>query len=392
MKGKALRGFTLVELAIILIILGLVVTIGTGVMIQFIKWNKRKQTQDKLNLTTTILTEKAASNGTLNISDIPEIKDAYLQNVLLVLSNKLTAPYLSSKNATICDLKNTGLSFYDNATGSNLLNVAFVVFSRGDDYSSDTYCNGIKVNHPIICSGNVTTDSTKDLVKVVTLPQLKQSLQCPGIPLKILNQYLPTAIENSYYKASIYASGGIKPYTWSLTGKLPKGLTYSSNNYSLTIRGTPKINSAGSYAIKVCVQDTNTPLPYKYCKIFRLKVTSQTPSPPTPPNTCEHYSIKYTAESQSSHRIYSELLYTSPNDYISLFQSVPLNTYIGDYRPGTLKISFVNENETQTKTVIDDIAQNLDTDRDCTITIHCTVPSNYNGYNLNSINIKCSYK
>lgn len=63
------------------------------------------------------------------------------------------------------------------------------------------------------------------------------------------------------YSASCTASGGIAPYTWSITGTLPDGLTYtpSTDTTTLAISDTPMVS--GSYSYTVQVTDSTPVIP-----------------------------------------------------------------------------------------------------------------------------------
>ncbi|MEK6654256.1 MAG: Ig domain-containing protein, partial [Thermodesulfobacteriota bacterium] len=73
-------------------------------------------------------------------------------------------------------------------------------------------------------------------------------------PVRIGSFFLPEGREDRYYRASLYASGGIRPYTWRLTGNffnnLPWGLSLSSDG---EIYGTPR--NPGNYSFEVEVKD-----------------------------------------------------------------------------------------------------------------------------------------
>ena len=64
---------------------------------------------------------------------------------------------------------------------------------------------------------------------------------------------LPTPVIGQSYSATLSASGGRAPYTFSVTG-LPPGLTFNTN----TISGTP--TGTGSFVIVVNVTDSTTPV------------------------------------------------------------------------------------------------------------------------------------
>jgi len=75
-------------------------------------------------------------------------------------------------------------------------------------------------------------------------------------PLTIITTSLPDATVGEAYSASLQASGGIPPYSWSLpsSGSLPPGLSLSGNG---TISGTP--TQAGSSNITTLATDSSSP-------------------------------------------------------------------------------------------------------------------------------------
>lgn len=71
-------------------------------------------------------------------------------------------------------------------------------------------------------------------------------------PLAITTSQLPTATENSLYNATLSASGGTTPYSWTGSG-LPSWLSLSSSG---KLSGTPPLGSAGGVAFSVTVTDS----------------------------------------------------------------------------------------------------------------------------------------
>lgn len=70
--------------------------------------------------------------------------------------------------------------------------------------------------------------------------------------LKITTSSLASGIEGVLYvPQQITLTGGTSNYTWSYTGTLPSGLTFTSG----VISGVPSANSAGIYSISVTVKD-----------------------------------------------------------------------------------------------------------------------------------------
>jgi hypothetical protein len=69
-------------------------------------------------------------------------------------------------------------------------------------------------------------------------------------PLRINAQLEPAYLEENY-NASFLADGGIRPYKFTLSGKIPKGINYSNGRLS----GTP--TEKGSFEIVATVEDAN---------------------------------------------------------------------------------------------------------------------------------------
>ena len=77
----------------------------------------------------------------------------------------------------------------------------------------------------------------------------------PITPLTVISTSLPGGTVGSPYAATLTASGGTPPYTWSLTGgSLPSNVTLNSGG---TISGTP--NVAGVYSAGFQVKDSASP-------------------------------------------------------------------------------------------------------------------------------------
>src|SRR5207245_337512 len=73
-------------------------------------------------------------------------------------------------------------------------------------------------------------------------------------PLQITSSQLPGGTVSSAYSATLSASGGTSPYSWSVSsGTLPTGLSLSSSG---TLSGTPTV--AGSFPFTMAVKDAAT--------------------------------------------------------------------------------------------------------------------------------------
>ncbi|MDR3741078.1 MAG: putative Ig domain-containing protein [Terracidiphilus sp.] len=73
-------------------------------------------------------------------------------------------------------------------------------------------------------------------------------------PLQISTTALPNPVVNQPYSAYMMATGGINPYTWTVSGTLPKGLTFDPVLGQL--QGTPL--QYGTYPLAFGVKDSTT--------------------------------------------------------------------------------------------------------------------------------------
>jgi Putative Ig domain/IPT/TIG domain len=123
-----------------------------------------------------------------------------------------------------------------------------------------------------VISGTPTSVGTYDFTASVTDTAIPTEGNFPGTPsmtvsralsivvkpapLVITTTSLPGATGGQPYSATLAATGGITPYTWSASsGSLPPGLTL--NPSTGVISGTPDV--AGTYTFTVTVTDAETP-------------------------------------------------------------------------------------------------------------------------------------
>lgn len=82
---------------------------------------------------------------------------------------------------------------------------------------------------------------------------------------------LSAAKRGQKYKAKIFATDGTAPYSWTLTGALPKGLRFLEKPNFALIKGRPKKakRAKGHYSFRVTVQDSGDDTA---SKTYRLRV------------------------------------------------------------------------------------------------------------------------
>jgi large repetitive protein len=108
-----------------------------------------------------------------------------------------------------------------------------------------------------VISGTWQTNGTFNLNVMVSdntgqtaTSQFSVVVNSPAVPLQILTASLPTATVGVVYAATFSANGGTSPYTFTLSGTAPPGLTFLSPS----LIGTP--TTAGQFPVGISVTDS----------------------------------------------------------------------------------------------------------------------------------------
>src|SRR5208337_1521712 len=130
----------------------------------------------------------------------------------------------------------------------------------------------------VTISGTPTTVGTSDFTIQVVDSASNTASQALGIvvskpgPLTIETQSLPPGTVNTPYNASLQATGGIEPYTWTITsGTLPVGLAMNSAGI---ISGTPAASGTSGFTAQVT--DSTTPTPESQTVELSITINPQT--------------------------------------------------------------------------------------------------------------------
>lgn len=135
------KGFTLIELAIIIVILGILIAVGAGLVGVLTKQAKLRDSRDAVKQAKEAVTGFAVKNGFLPADlNIPGAKGADAWGNLLSYypSTELTSGNICAKNTTsmvVRECTNTACSTYNEKS-----NIAFILYSRGFD--GDGACTG----------------------------------------------------------------------------------------------------------------------------------------------------------------------------------------------------------------------------------------------------------
>jgi len=251
------NGFTLIELAMVLIVIGVLISLGASLVGPLTKRSKYIETKDMLSGDVGALISFASYQKRLpTAAEFPTSvrapNDSWTKALLYVPDSSLTS-ITAPSTETICNRKMTGLTVCQDAActvATNITNVAFVIGSGADNYNiqTGTLTGGVcpagqtcvrayPLDTPNIddyASDFIRTEAYDDIVSWVTLDELRTKTGCVGSPLALLNNELPFGFRCSQYSSSITASGGVpfgavNKYKWCTQGTIPGGLTLNPN-------------------------------------------------------------------------------------------------------------------------------------------------------------------
>lgn len=326
------NGFTLVEMAIVLVIVGLLLGLGASLIGPLTKRAKMTEAKEALNANVESIISWASGQKRLpNLNEFPSvIRNRYdswsMPFYYIVDSNLIQQP--SATENRICDRRSTQLSITyckdPNCQNTDVIsNIAFIVFSSGMNYNNQTHASqeitqqrtiyvyeqGQQADGYSSSTDPARPEEYDDIVKWITLDELRMKIGCQGAQIRILNNELPYGYVGTSYNAVIYADGGVLfasggKYRWCYEGSLPAGLSASpsatsSNCLTLpetswgqadtfVITGIPD-NATGSYSLKIYArdnQDSSGSQDNIASKAFVITINPQTASAnqnPSPP-------------------------------------------------------------------------------------------------------------
>ena len=276
------KGFSLIELSIVLVIMGILISFGIGMIAPLTKRVKYTETKEVVNAAVeSIISFASANNRIPTTSEFPNIvrttRDAWTKELYYIPDVNL-----DDLNAGgVCGRKTTGITvrFCTNAlctSYNDISNVAFVIISGSENYNIQT--NNVSGRVTVYQTGtinidNYTTDMNRpetydDIIKWITLNELRTKAGCTGAQLSIVNNELSPGVQAiPYGTVTIFATGGVgsSTYRWYRQESASTGLTFTPSNTSspgglaptLTIFGRPGTPTAafGNFLITFYVTD-----------------------------------------------------------------------------------------------------------------------------------------
>jgi hypothetical protein len=110
-------------------------------------------------------------------------------------------------------------------------------------------------------------------INQTTTTQLSLKINPAPTPLAIISpagSSLPNAKVGKSYSFTLKGSGGILPYTWSITPALPTGLLLNTSTGAIT--GKPASGTIGIYTLTIKLQDSALPTNQSTSKLVTLTV------------------------------------------------------------------------------------------------------------------------
>ena len=235
---------TLVEIAIVLVIIGIVIGLGTALVGPLTKRAKINDTKEIVNADVESVISFAASNRRLpTVAQFPNNvrnpNDAWGKPLYYIVDGNLAPAIPVAGMDYICGRRTTNYTICRDAlctATTNIQNVAFIVASGAENFNLQTGQAGptggcttlfcVKVydvdtagiddctgaincpNYPVALLIN-RPEAYDDIVKWVNLDELKTKIGCQGAPLQILTNELPSTSLGSSYTANVFATGGV---------------------------------------------------------------------------------------------------------------------------------------------------------------------------------------
>lgn len=302
-------GFTIIEMAIVMVLIGLVVGFGASLIGPLSIRAKRIESTETVKAAAEAIIGHASANqavlptATQLTQTIKTQNDAWSRPIQYVYDSALADGDVTTGD--LCTRRSTRITLNqcNDALCSvpvTVSNVAFVVLSGGENFNNQTVAS-LAASTPTVINvystgtDNVDGDATDfnrpesydDIVYWATLNELHSPVGCRGPQLSVLNNELPPGRVGNPYTAAIHVDGGVPfasggNFLWCVetpTGSVPSSLNFHDHTDAIDIgfttdgaslaetdatwlqsdhieiNGTP--DAAGSFLLSVWVRDNS---------------------------------------------------------------------------------------------------------------------------------------
>ncbi len=226
------KAFTLVELAIVLIVIGILTGGGVKMMGVLAKKAKVLETKEKMQAMQETILGFTLQHQRLPTSQewknlFHHTEDSWGKTIQYIVDPRLT----QEKN--MCHLKTSPLTL--DLGDQEQTNLAFVLLSAGPNRNIQTSIDNLKLQAEALAkqtdryeSDFIRKESFDDRIMSYSIHRLHYLSMCEDVKLHILNDTLPRAVQNMSYDAEIFAQGGAsfsnKQYRWCASSQSKKVL------------------------------------------------------------------------------------------------------------------------------------------------------------------------
>ncbi|MDD2851615.1 MAG: prepilin-type N-terminal cleavage/methylation domain-containing protein [Desulfuromonadaceae bacterium] len=244
-------GFTLIELSIVLVIIGMLIGLGSNMLGTLTTYAKVRETRDSMDANIQSVISWASSHnrlpqlGEFRVAAAKNQNDAWGRPYAFIYDANL-APAAATKD-TICGRRSTFLNISTIDPTATVRNVAYAVVSHADNYDFNSRLNGVLLTADSAAASGAASTITatgpnSDMIRWVTLDELRSKIGCQGAQLKIVNNELPYGAAPIDYSVTLVADGGVpfaanpSTFKWCVN-TLPAGFAQSGGVQSADCYG-----------------------------------------------------------------------------------------------------------------------------------------------------------
>lgn len=253
---KRQKGFTLIEIAIVLVIVGLLLGMGATLIGPLTRRVKNTETKELINSAVESVVSFTASSSSLPAA---ATFPAIVRKQNDIWGNSLVYIYDANLTGNLCGRTTTSITVnecFDAGCSSPVTtnNVAFIVLSEGENFNNQTEGAGAATGAVNVYSLDVFVDNfsgggdpnraepNDDIVKWITIRELTAKVDCSGSELRILNNELPRGTVGIAYSATLFGDGGVSyssggQYRWCRQESSSSGVTFTPSTLSANCLG-----------------------------------------------------------------------------------------------------------------------------------------------------------